>query len=229
MDATWQRLGDAAGRRRRREPCARRAGKAPMPPHSHGASEGSTSCSGAPGSLAGRRRCTRSGRATGHPPRQRARAHLRRRSRRPRLPRLRHAAPDGFRLAAAVRRRPARLAVDRGPNRRSLGPRGGGAAARVRRARRAAAEHPQRRRGRARALGAATTAPLATKERSDQAGFHWERLVRAAGARCRTAIPRRRRSSSSSKARERSSSGRRRRLPQGRAPRRRRCRFDPAT
>ena len=64
--------------------------------------------------------------------------------------------------------------------------------------------------------GAATTAPLATKERSDQAGFHWERLDPGGGARCRTATPRRRRSSSSSRARGRSTSGRRPRSRQGR-------------
>ncbi len=56
---------------------------------------------------------------------------------------------------------------------------------------------------------AITSAPLATRERSDQAGFHWERIDPGGTGRSRTTIPRRRRSSSSSRARGRCTCGRR--------------------
>ena len=179
MDATWQRLGDAAGTKDVGLNRVRVApGKLPTPPHSHGASEEvyyvlarlRARVAGRPGARGPARRLR-------HPPRQRARAHVHRRPRRPRLPRLRHAASDGFRLAAPLGRRPASAGRGwrAGPTTR------GTARPRGRRSR--TASPPQRPPNilnidevELERWGAATTAPLATKERSDQAGFHWERL-----------------------------------------------------
>ena len=61
-----------------------------------------------------------------HPARRRDGPHVRRRARRPRVPRLRHAAPDGVRLAAAFPGCPARRALGRGPRRQPVGRRGDG-------------------------------------------------------------------------------------------------------
>ena len=150
----WQRLGAAAGtkgvgvNRVRVAPgsCRRRRTRtAPL--------RRSTTARRLGPRVAGRAGARGSSGRLRHPPRRRDGAHVRCGARRARLPRLRHAPSDGVRLAAALRRDPDRLAVGRGPHRRSLGDRGRAAAARLRRAGAAPAEHRQRRRGRARELG----------------------------------------------------------------------------
>ena len=174
----------AAARRRRRHEGRRRStafasrrGKLPTPPHSHGASEEVFFVLGGSG-LAWQDdevHEVRPGDCVIH-----------------RADDLEHtfvAGPDGldylvfgtrhptdFGWLPRSRRRPPRLAVGRGPRRRPVGHRGRRPAARVRRARAAPAEHPQRRRGRARALGAVDDGAARDPERSEQAGFHWERL-----------------------------------------------------
>ena len=155
MDATWQRLGDAAGTKGVGLNRVRVApGKLPTPPHSHGASEEVYFVLGGSG-LAWQDDQVheiRPGDCVIH-----------------RANELEHtfvAGPDGLdylvfgtRHASDFGWLPRSGAVRlgwpwvEGRDGRSVGPRGGGAAARVRRAGRAAAEHPQRRRGRAGALG----------------------------------------------------------------------------
>ena len=111
------------------------------------------------------------------------RAHVHRGDGRARVPRLRHASPDRDRLVAALARDPDRVAVGRGTRRRPLGRRGDGRAARLRRPGAASGEHPQRRTRSSSSAGkiGSTTAPLATAERSELAGLHWEQI--APGAR----------------------------------------------
>lgn len=58
--------------------------------------------------------------------------------------------------------------------------------------------------------GRLTTAPLATRERSELAGLHWERSRPGGAVRCRIATPRKRRCLSFSRAVRRWSCGRRR-------------------
>ena len=212
MDATWQRLGDAAGTRGvgvnrvRVEP-----GKLPTPPHSHGASEELYFV------LAGSGLAWQDGDVHEVRPLDcvihragRDGAHVRRRARRARVPRLRHAAPDGDRLAAALARDPVRLALGRGARRRPVGRRGDRRAARGRRAGAAAGEHRQRRRGRARDGRATRRSPTSRRDETTTLARAClgEAPRRATAAPSRTATRRRRRSSSSSRARRRSSCGR---------------------
>ena len=178
MDATWQRLGDAAGTKGVGLNRVRVApGKLPTPPHSHGASEEVYYVLGGAG-LAWQDdqvHEVRPGDCVIH-----------------RADELEHtfiAGPDGLDYLVFGTRHPTEI----GWLPRSGAVRFGwpwvegrtddpwdleaeAAAARVRRAGDAAAEHPQRRRGRARALRRRDVGAAATRERSDQAGFHWERL-----------------------------------------------------
>ena len=155
MDGTWQRLGEAAGTKGVGVNRVRVApGKLPTPPHSHGASEEVFFVLAGSG-LAWQDEQVhevRPGDCVIHRANELEHTFVARPGR-ARLPRLRHQAPDGFRLAAWVRRGPVRLALGRGAHRRSLGSRGRGATLCLRRAGRAAAERRQRRRGRARAVG----------------------------------------------------------------------------
>ena len=148
MAVARQRGGDA---RRRREPRPRRAGQAADPsPLARRVGGALPRPRRLRARLAGRRRARGAAARLRHPPPGRDGAHVRRRPRRARVPRLRHAPSDRARVAAALARDPARLALGRGPRRRPVGRRGDGRAARGRRAGAAAGEHRQRRRGRAR-------------------------------------------------------------------------------
>ena len=231
MDATWQRLGDAAGTKGVGLNRVRVApGKLPTPPHSHGASEEIFYVLEGSG-LAwqdDRVHEVRPGDCVIH-----------------RANELEHtfvAGPNGLDCSSSgrgirrtsagcrARARSARTAVDRGAGGRSLGPRGRGAAARVRRAGGAAAEHPQRRRGRARALGRGDVGAARNEGALRPGGVRLGAArSRARAARCRTATPRRRRSSSCSRARGRSTSGRHPRSRREPAPSGRRSRSAPAT
>ena len=156
MDARWQRLGDAAGTKGvgvNRVQVA--PGKLPTPPHSHGASEELFFV------LAGSGLAWQDGEVHEVRPLdcvihrgRRARAHVRRRARGPRVSRLRDAPSHRDRLAAPLAGNPHRLALGRGSRRRSLGRGGRGGAARLRRAGPETGEHRQRRRGRAGGVGA---------------------------------------------------------------------------
>ena len=152
MDATWQRLGEAAGTKGVGVNRVRVApGKLPTPPHSHGASEEVYYVLEGSG-LAWQDEQVHEVRP-GDCVIQRANE-------------LEHtfiAGPDGLEYLVFGTRHPTdfgwlpRSGAVRfgwpwveGRDRRPVGPRGRGAAARLRRAGRAAAEHPQHRRGRAR-------------------------------------------------------------------------------
>ena len=167
--------------------------------------------------VAGRRRARGAAARLCDPPRERARAHVHRRRGRARVPRLRHASPDRDRLVAALARDQDRAPVGRGTRRRPLGRRGDERAARLRRPGAAPGEHPQRGRGRARALGRPARRRRRWRRRSGRSsrGSTGSRSRRELAARLRTATPRRKRSSSSSRAARRSSCGRHRhaRLP----------------
>ena len=227
MDATWQRLGDAAGTKGVGLNKVRVApGKLPTPPPPCTAPpRRSTTCSRARGSRGRTTRCTRCAPATASSTAPTSSSTLHRRPGWARVPRLRHEASDGLRLAAALGGGPVRLAVGRGRT-----------------------DDPWEREAEARPLqygapadrppnilnidevelerwGGATTAARhegAVRPRR----LHWERLDPGA----RGSVPRhsrRRRSSSSSGARGRSTSGRRPRSRRGRAGRRRSSRSGP--
>jgi mannose-6-phosphate isomerase-like protein (cupin superfamily) len=180
MDATWQRLGDAAGTKgvgSNRVP--RRAGEAADAASlARRPRRRSTTCSegpGSPGRTGGARVCAPATASSTAPTSSSTRSSL---GRTASTTRLRHTAPDGARLAAPLRRRPHRLAwvegrrTIRGTARRSR-PRSRTASPAT-----APGEHPQHRRGRARALGPVRRRPRsATKERSEQARLYWERLA----------------------------------------------------
>ena len=83
------------------------------------------------------------------PARRSLRAHVPGRPGRPRVPRVRNESSDRVRLAASLGCGAARLAVGRGPDRRSVGHRGAGGAPRVRRPGAAPAERGLARAGRA--------------------------------------------------------------------------------
>ncbi len=192
MDATWQRLGDPAGARTVGLNRVRVApGKLPTPPHSHGASEEIYYVlAGSGPRLAGRRGARGGPAGLRDPPRGPARAHLRRRPRRARLPRLRHAPPDRDRLAASLARDSLRLAVGRraatttrGTSRPMPSP-SQSAVPRPRPTNIVNVDEVELEQWGEKGV----TAPLATRERSDLAGFHWERL-NPGQERCGSALP----------------------------------------
>ena len=179
MDATWQRLGEAAGTKGVGLNRVRVApGKLPTPPHSHGASEEVYYVLAGSG-LAWQDEQVhevRPGDCVIH-----------------RANELEHTfvagpdgleylvygttAPDRARLAASLGRRPVRLAVGRGARPTTRGT----ARPRRRRSLRRAGASGRRTsststRSSSSAAASMNSAPLATHERSDQAGFHWERL-----------------------------------------------------
>ena len=214
MDATWQRLGHAAGTRTVGVNRVRVApGMLPTPPHSHTASEEVFFV------LAGSGLAWQDGDVHEVRPRDcvihRANEHE-------------HtfiAGEDGLEYLVFGTRHPTEvgwlprsrairigLAVGRGARRRPVGRRGGGRAARLRRP----APRP------ANILNVDEVELERWQDRHDDgaagddasvrelAGFHWERIAPGLAARLRTATPRRRRCSSSSRAARRSSCGRHR-------------------
>ena len=180
MDATWQMLGRAAGTKdvgvnRVRVAAGQAADPAALARRLRG---DLLRPRGLGARLAGRRGARGAPRRLRDPPGRPPRAHVRRRPRRARLPRLRHASPDRDRLAAALARDPASA----GPGWRVATTTRGTSRRPARRSRSATpAPRPENivnidevelehwgDKG--------VTAPLATRDRSDLAGFHWERL-----------------------------------------------------